>query len=210
VLEKILTGLGAVLLAAFPLFLVLRPARAIWRGDASRLPTLMHLDINARSYLAFLLWFVLFFGGFGLAGVGVLVMSLEHAVGVRIAMVGVVAMFAGLVLMPLKWFVSAYARPKFLVPPPYRDQPGGLAQAAERRRRRRAGLPPTDHVVEIVDLRPPDTYQPVLVAQCTEAECGWEEFPDDQAPGLIQVQQLRDLAATHTTRAAVEVHRTPG
>jgi hypothetical protein len=214
VFKSLLAGLFGVLTSAWLLSVTLRPARAIWRGEPHRLPTLPAITINARSYPAFLLWFVPFWTGFGLGGLCLIAATagVPAAVGTPAAVISGVFLLCGLLLLPLKWFVSAFAWPRFLVPPPYRDHPGGLAEARERRRRRRAGLPPTDHLVELVHLQPPPEVgiEPYLTASCTEPECGWTADPDSELIGISEEQQLRDMAAEHTTTVAAEVRRIVG
>jgi hypothetical protein len=207
-----LGGLVFVAVAGAMLFAGLHPAAAIWRGDANRVPHLGTISVNARSYLAFLLWFVPFFLGLGLVVAAAVAQTLGRSGSGVLAITGgagVVLMTVGVPLIGLHWFVSAFGRPKFLIPPPYRGQRGSFAEARERRRRRRAGLPPTDHLVEIHDVRPldPTDYERYLVAICTEPECGWLDFADPKLIGPTEEQQLRTKAAKHTTTVAADLHR---
>ena len=204
----VLVGVAIVAVAGWMLYRVLAPARAIWRGDARRVPSFSQITVNARSYLAFLLWFVPMFVGIALLGIMLIWISITGEVstaGRAIATTGVALVVVGLPLIVLRWVVSAFGRPRFLVPPPYRGQRAGLAEARERRRRKREGTPPTDHVVEILDVRPlpPDTsYEPYLMALCSEPGCDWMEFPDDKLIGAPEEDQLRRLAAEHSTTVA--------
>jgi hypothetical protein len=182
------------------------PARRIWRGDASAVPRLPHLSLNARSYVAFLVWVVpLFVGIFVMSG-AVLASTLveDEAALAPVGRVAIGLVWGGVGLVPLHWCVSAFAQPKFMIPPPYRSQAGGLAKARHRWRRRRAGLPPTDHVVEIHDVRPntPEHFEPYLMAVCTDPECDWEQYSDPKLIGISEEQHLRDRAARHTTAVA--------
>lgn len=80
-----------------------------------------------------------------------------------------------------------------------------------RRQHRRAGLPQTDHLVEIFQVRPEpgDDNEPFLVAICADDECGWMEFADDDVLDQSEEEQLRAKAARHTTNVAREVQRRP-
>jgi hypothetical protein len=87
------------------------------------------------------------------------------------------------------------------------------ADARERRRRKRDGLPQTDHLVEIIDWRPEeadDSWEPHLMAMCSDAGCGWEAFPDDKILGVSEEQQLRELATKYATTVAAEIRRPLG
>jgi hypothetical protein len=197
------------------LYTGLRPAVAIWRGDATKVPFLGGISVNARSYLAFLLWFVPVFGGMGLVGIAVVVGTLTSSTGpttVMPAYVGSALIFVGAPLIALHWFVSAFARPKALIPPPYRAQRGSIAEARERRRRRRVRRPPTDHLVEILDVRPlnAEDFEPYMIAMCSEPECDWFEFADAKLIGLPEEEQLRSKAAEHSTAIAPGLHRPLG
>jgi hypothetical protein len=208
----ILGGLFFVAATGGIVFAGLRPAAAIWRGDASRVPHLGGISVNARSYLAFLLWFVPCFLGPCLVAIVAVVATLIGSTNVVLSIVAVAGfalMAVGVPWLGLHWFVSAFARPKFLIPPPYRGQRGSIAERQERRRRRRAGLPPTEHLVEIHDVRPfdPAEYEPYLVAICAEPDCGWLEFADPKLIGPSEEGQLREKAAKHSTRVAADLQR---
>jgi hypothetical protein len=215
VLLGILVGLFFVAVAGGMLYAGLRPAAAIWRGDADRVPHLGQISVNARSYLAFLLWFVPCFLGLGLIGITAVAWSVggsRSAVPALPAYVVIVLMIACTPLIAMQWFVSAFARPKFMIPPPYRQQRGSFAEARERRRRRRSGLPPTDHLVEILDVRPlkAGDFEPYLIALCSEPECDWLEFADLKLIGPSEEEQLRTKAATHSTATAPCLQRPLG
>ncbi len=212
-LVEILGGLFLFAATGWMLFAGLRPAAAIWRGDAHRVPHIGGgISVNARSYLAFLLWFVPVFLGLGLVVTAATVLTVSGSSSrvLEIAgRTGIVLAVIGAPLIGLHWFVSAFARPKFLIPPPYRGQRGSIAERRQRRRRRRAGLPPTDHLVEIHDVRPfdPAEYEPYLIAICAEPDCGWLEFADPKLIGPSEEEQLRAKAAEHSTRVAADLQR---
>jgi hypothetical protein len=107
------------------------------------------------------------------------------------------------VLAPLNWLVHATNRPSMLVPPAYRDRPGSLRAARERRRRRRAGLPETDHPVEIirVDDGTPGR-SPFFVSICTDPDCRWSEVTDDEKQDPVEEARVRSSAAKHSTNVA--------
>jgi hypothetical protein len=117
---------------------------------------------------------------------------------------GLVVLLSVVVFVPLWILVNATNRPRFLVPPSRRDEPGWLAARRQRRARRRAGLPPTAHVVEVLDVRcPPEEqrpYEPYVIAVCSADDCGWlsnpvgrdAEHPDPEAA-------VREQAARHST-----------
>jgi hypothetical protein len=213
---RVLWGvLGGVFLAGISvgmLVVVLEPARDIWRGDAHRLPHLSEVPVNARSYLVLLLWSVPLMSALGLLGVavGANAVGVPLAIVKPIAIIGIAAACIGLPFIPLQWVVSAFGHPKFLIPPPYRDHPGGFARARERRRRKRAGVAPTDHVIEFLDIKPvPGTdLEPYLHAVCTDPECDWSAYADAKLIGITEEHQLREKAARHTTVTIINV-RTP-
>ena len=211
-LTGILVGLFFVAATGGMLFAGVRPAAAIWRGEANRVPHL-GISVNARSYLAFLLWFVPFVLGLGLVVIVAAAQTLTSSEVLPITGgAAVLLMVLAVPLMGLHWIVSAFARPKFLIPPPYRGQRGSIAESRERRRRRRSGLPPTDHLVEILDVRPfdPADYEPYLIAVCTDPDCGWLEFADPKLIGPTEEEQLREKAAKHSTSVAADLHRPLG
>jgi hypothetical protein len=215
VLRHVLAGLVLIGLSAAMLYKMFAPVRDIWHGNARRVPKLSQISVNARSYLAFLLWFTPVFSGLALLGltltIGIFFRSMTLVA--PLVVTGVILMLGGLPLIPLHWFVSAFSRPQFLIPPPYRSDPGGISQARERRRRRRSGEPPTDHLVEILDVRPSasdDGFEPYLMARCDDPDCDWMAFPDDKLIGVADEDQLRNKAARHTTKIASQVIRPLG
>jgi hypothetical protein len=108
-------------------------------------------------------------------------------------------------------FVVGAAGPGFGWVVEYRGQPGSFAAARRRRQRRRAGLPQTDHLVEIFQVRPEpgDDNEPFLMAICADDECGWMEVADDDVLDQSEEEQLSAKAARHTTNVARDVQRRP-
>jgi hypothetical protein len=208
---------GGIAVAGFAiavLFYYARPAREIWRGNTSRMPIDFAglVTVAPRTYPSALLCVGAAAGAFALGGIAV---ALDAITGARwpeslLGAAGLL-MVTNVVLVPLHWFVDATGRPKFLVPPPFRGEPGGFAAARGRRRRRRAGQPETDHLVEIFHVRPEsgDDYEPYLVAICADDGCNWMEFADDDVLVQSDEEQLRVKAARHTTNVAREVQRRP-
>lgn len=191
------------------LFYYLRPAGEIWRGNSSRMPPndfMLVVAVTPRTYPSALLCVGAVTVSFALGGIAV---ALGAMTGARwpehFFIPGVILLLINVVLVPLNWFVEVMNRPKFLVPPPYRDEPGSLAAARRRRQRRRAGLPQTDHLVEIFWVRPEPGDDPFLVAICADDECGWMEFADDDVLDQSEEEELRAKAARHTTNVAAEV-----
>lgn len=132
-------GLGVAALA-FILYRALAPFRRIWRGDASAADTVLtrYGRLAARNYLAYLLWVVPGVGGLLLLCTAVLLDPFGASPGVIDGVLGV-----GLRLFTMAWplalvhvFVHATNRPGFLVPPPFRDQPGAMARNRRRDRAR--------------------------------------------------------------------------
>jgi hypothetical protein len=173
----------------------------VWRGD-----TLLALpyansrgpEVNHRSFPAFT-------GFIGLLCLGMLLVFLANALDVAaLAVAGGVVVFLSLVFVPMWILVNATNRPRFLVPPTRRDEPGWWRAWRQRRERRNAGLAPTTHIVEVLDVRPPPEdrkpYEPYFMAVCTADDCGWlsdpvgrdAEHPDPEAA-------VREQAARHST-----------
>ncbi|WP_433064455.1 hypothetical protein [Dactylosporangium sp. CS-033363] len=126
---RLLVGAMMAVLGAWSVRHLLRPARAVWRGDPSGIR--VSPSVAPASYIAFLTWAVPLMAGVGLIGLAVLLIPLfGGAVGLpglallALAVPGVAAHIA----------VSAGNRPRFLVPPPYRDARGWLIALVTRRR----------------------------------------------------------------------------
>ena len=180
--------LGSVLVGAFLLaglfFVGLNLSRLphVWRGE--KLPSLPRQtwrgpEVNHRSFPVATFCLTLFVVGLTLlAGGGALRANGAVATGIMLVMA---ALF---VLFPLWVLVNAVNRPRLLVPPPLRREPGWWAQWRSRRRRRKAGRAPTEHPVEVLDVRPlpedaEDHFQPYLVAVCAQQDCDWQGDPVD-------------------------------
>lgn len=207
-------GIGVASIAIAVLFYYVRPAGQIWRGDTSQVPPFHYyvLEVSLRTYPTFLLCVGALTLGFTLGGIAVALGGITGAGWPKhLLLAGLIMLLASVVLLPLNWFVEATGWPKFLVPPPYRGQPGSFAAARRRRQRKRAGLPQTNHLVEIFQVRPEpgDDNEPYLVAICADGECGWMEFGDDDVLGPSEEEQLRAKAARHTTNVAREVQHRP-
>jgi hypothetical protein len=181
---------------------------AVWRGDKKAIATVRGVmaDVYARSYLVHLVRQTAAWGGAAALAVAVGAYPAWRGVGA----LGILLWLTYPPLLVLHWFVNATNRPRFLVPPPYRNEPGGVAEARRRARRKRAGQPPTDHEVEIVDVRPlpGDDLEPYLMAMCSTEGCDWMEFPEPGDPD--PVRSLRERARRHTTRPVEKVIRPLG
>jgi hypothetical protein len=181
---------------------------AVWRGDKRAIATIRGTwaDVYARSYVVHLARNFAACAGAALLCIAVGVSPAGRTVGV----IGILLWLCYVPLLLLHWFVNATNRPKFLVPPPYRDEQGGVALARLRRRRQKAGQAPTDHEVEILDVRPRpgDSYEPYLMAMCSADGCDWQEFPD--AKDVDEMQSLREKTRRHTSRPIEKVVRPIG
>jgi hypothetical protein len=192
---------GILGLAGFAAHTVVRLPK-VWRGETLRsLPYSNYLapEVNHRSFPVFTGFIAALGGGALLVWIGMLVDSRD------VTGVGGLAMVVGtIVFVPLWILVNAVNRPRFLVPPARRKDPGWWGERRSQRRRRKAGLAPTDHVVEILDVRPPaeerKPYEPYFVAVCGEDDCGWMSSPigrDESHPD--PEQSVRDEARTHSS-----------
>jgi hypothetical protein len=171
---------------------------AVWRGerlaslprDAWRGP-----EVNHRSFPAYVGFLVLVPGGLavllGAAALGWMVLGIVGAVA---------AMFGVLVAFPQWLSVNAVNRPRFLVPPAYRDERGWLTEWRARWRSGGTSVPNADHVVQLVDVRAPDgdDYPPYFVAICDHRDRGWSSDPlgPDNTPGAEA--RVRAQAAAHS------------
>ena len=205
-----MAGVALAVLVAY-----VRPAGRIWRGDTAQMPASAIgwvVAVTPRTYLSAVLCVGAVTVGFALGGVAVALGGITHSTWPGyLLLAGLVTLLANVVFVPLSRIVEATGRPKFLVPPPYRGRPGSLAAERDRRRRKRAGLAPTDHLVEIFEVRPEpdDDSETFLVAICADDECGWMQFADDDVLGQPEEERLRTKAAGHTTNVAREVQRRP-
>jgi hypothetical protein len=144
-LRDAFAGLVAAGPSGWLVYQALAPSRAIWRGDASRVPELVRIRPKARSYLAFLLWVVPVFSGTCLIGLALLATAILGQTDTILAFAtpAIPLVLGGLPFTLVYAFVSAFNRPRFLVPPAYRHQQGWVAQARRRRQHKRNGHPPT-------------------------------------------------------------------
>jgi hypothetical protein len=193
--------LGALGLASFAAFAVVRLPK-VWRGETlASLPwaSVRGPEVNHRSFPAFTGFIV----GIGAGAVLVWIGMLTDSRGLSTA--GGLAIVLGVVVfVPLWIVVNAVNRPRFLVPPTRRQDRGWWGEWRARRRRRRAGLAPTEHVVEILDVRPPpeerDPYEPYFLAVCGADDCGWVSAPIGRdAAHPDPEQSVRAEAATHSS-----------
>ena len=119
------------------LFYYVRPAREIWRGNTSRMPLLRLgwvVTVTPRTYPSALLYVGAVTVSFALGGIAVALGGITRARWPdHLFFAGVLMLLTNVVFVPLNWFVDATGRPKFLVPPPYRGQPGSFAAARRRR-----------------------------------------------------------------------------
>ena len=175
----------------------------VWRGDTLLTlpwPNSRGPEVNHRSFPAFTGFLVLLCVGMVLA-VPAGLWDVQ-ALGV----IAVLCLFLSLlVFVPLWILVNATSRPRFLVPPSRRDEPGWWASWRRRRERRRSGLPPTTHVVEVLDVRsPPEEqkpYEPYFVAVCSADDCGWLSDPVGRDPEHPDPEAtVREQAARHSTQ----------
>jgi hypothetical protein len=177
---------------------------AVWRGASfhRRFPG---LEVNRRSYLIFVVEIGFLGAGLTLGGIGLAVGN----EGLRrdASLAGVLL---ALSLVPVHLVVNAFNRPRLLVPPDLRDEPGWVGRRQQARRRRATGRPPTSHPVKLIEIRPlpdePDAFEPVFIASCTSDECLWEseEVPLDkpQAEAIA-----RRFAARHSDNVLPDIDR---
>ena len=216
--QDLIIGVCAVAGPAWLLYRAVAPFKAIWRGDTSRiysLPTRFGI-VQPRNYLAYLLWVVPAFGGLLVVGVTFILAGLSRGrtdlTDVLIAIGGGSLLAAG-PLMLVHVIVNAINRPRILVPPPYRDQIGAIAAGRNRRARRRAGQPPTDHLVEIFDVRPrpgQGDYERYLMAICSVDGCDWMADVDAARGQAAAEAELRQEARKHTSNVGANTVRPLG
>ena len=174
-----------------------RRARAVWRGEpASWLPmTFRGPEINRRNHAVFVVAITSFCAAAMLLLIG-------EDTGLRgLSYVGVALSPLLFVCLPIMTVITVFNRPRALVPPSLRDQPGSFRAGMKRRAARRAGLPETDHTVELHDVRPlaedPKPFPPYFIAICSNDECGWLSDPvDEDVPDAEQ--RVRRLAHEHS------------
>ena len=206
----VLRWLGAAALvpvwAAFVRSQVRRAAR-VWRGeDVTFLPmsSVKGPELNYRNYPTFAVVAVLFSGVAIIVSIGELLvgesgLKREMVFKVVVASVGLLS----LALVPVLSVITAFNRPRWLVPPSLRGDAGSWARSRASRARRRAALPATDHQVEILDVRPapddPKSHSPYFVAMCTFKECQWMSDVVNGEDRADAEQAVRHFAASHSS-----------
>jgi hypothetical protein len=145
----VLAGLFLFGVAVAVLRWAIAPARAIWRGAADRVPFLRDIQPTARTYFAFLLWFVPLNAGVALiALVGVVgsVMGDDREMLRPLFVTSVALVLGSLPLVLVHVSVSLVGRPRFLIAPPYRNEPPLLSRWLRRGGERRGpGSRPPPH-----------------------------------------------------------------
>jgi hypothetical protein len=139
VLKDLAVALIAVALPAGVLVAGLRPLPGVWRGEITWVDPPRFGPIPARTYPAFMLWVGAWFFGVFLMCVTALIAVVADAprgngIVLAPAMAGAFFILAAIPLILVHMCVALFARPRFLVPPPCRDQPGGIARLRQRRR----------------------------------------------------------------------------
>jgi hypothetical protein len=183
-----------------------RKVPAVWKGDADAMPSIPHqvpFAVHPRSFVTFTMVAFAFVGGFTLL-VSTPLVNWEFLDEPLSLWPGGILLIASVPLALLHLVVNAFNRPKWLVPPAFRDQPGSVFERRERRQRVGQGLPPTlhritiNHRMHVKAGRPESDWW----AECTEPECGWEvEAPDNTVdPG----RDLRRLAAGHSSEVVLD------
>lgn len=174
----------------------------VWRGKTVHSlpwPNARGPEVNHRSFPVFV-GFVVFVAG------GALLLLVSALTGAQaVGVVGVLfGMVSFIILVPLWILINAINRPRILVPPARRREPGWWAEWRASRRRRASGLPPTEHVVEVLDVRPPPDekrpYDPYFVAVCSADDCGWTSDPigrDEAHPD--PERSVREQARRHSS-----------
>jgi hypothetical protein len=152
---------GGAFTVGFAGFAGLQLARLprVWRGGTvSSLPWLNSHgpEVNHRSFPVFVGFVV------SLAACALVLFVSALVDAQAMGVIGVICAMVGVgVFVPLWILINAVNRPRVLVPPSRRRQPGWWAERRAGRARRASGLPPTEHVVEVLDVRPPpDEKQP--------------------------------------------------
>lgn len=221
-MNGVLFGVCPLFLAGRYLTILLRPLPRIWRGDDGARPHPHRREVvpaTGQTYLTFLLVVVPFHLGLAIAGLTALAhpdYGLPQLVGRPVAGLfccSVIGLVVHLVL-------GATGRPRWLMPPPYRGRP---TVRQDRIARCRAGIPPTDHPVRILEKYilldtggssmnnyrriqdvPEDAFLLDLDARCQEDGCAWHAMLDTTMTMDEQDAALRRLAAAHTTEVIAE------
>ena len=131
-LLQLAVGIGGSAACVSVLYRTLAPFGRIWHGDASAANTLPTHEgrVQARNYLAYLLWIVPGTAGLLLIFSMLFWGTLTHLSGKPplAAIIGIVVFGAAWPLALVHVFVNATGRPRFLVPPPFRHQPGEVTR----------------------------------------------------------------------------------
>jgi len=117
---------------------VIAPIGAIWRGETARVPRLVRLHPQARTYLPFSLWIGMLCAGMCVLCVCWLMDGLGITHGLSaVGRVGIGVMTASFPLMLVNVIVWAFNRPRLFVVPTYRNHPGAVGVIRARMRRGR-------------------------------------------------------------------------
>jgi hypothetical protein len=195
---------GGAFTVGFAGFAGLQLARLprVWRGGTvSSLPWLNSHgpEVNHRSFPVFVGFVV------SLAACALVLFVSALVDAQAMGVIGVICAMVGVgVFVPLWILINAVNRPRVLVPPSRRRQPGWWAERRAGRARRASGLPPTEHVVEVLDVRPPPDekppYDPYFMAVCSADDCGWSSDPigrDEAHPD--PERSVREQASRHSS-----------
>lgn len=199
--SEIVGGAAVLALVGFAGLQLARLPR-VWRGE--RLLTLpwpnFHgPEVNHRSFPVFTGFITLLSGGAALVWISII----SDTAGLGLAG-GLAIVFAVVALLPLWILINAVNRPRLFVAPARRAEPGWWGRWRARRRRQQSGLAPTEHVVEILDVRPPPgdrhPYDPYFVAVCSADDCDWTSAPigrDEAHPD--PERSVREEASSHSS-----------
>jgi hypothetical protein len=150
---RALVGLVLALVSSRLLYVVLSPARAIWRGDSSRVPNIPRVPPSPRTYLLYLLWFVPTMAATALIGVALMLSVFGDGLVVKVvARVAVNLMFSGLPFTLLHLFACVFNRPHLLITPAYRHEhgwAGAIWRLVRRRNRRPPAVPERSSVAAV-------------------------------------------------------------
>jgi hypothetical protein len=138
VVSRVIIGLALPPLMGWVLYRLLSPARAIWRGDASRVPIVPRMQPYVRTYVPYLLWMTPMLGGTGLIGLSMLLLTLfsDSWVGGVFGIPGIgLMLFVAPPFMIVHLFACLFNRPRFLITPICRHEHGWI-EAIWRRLRR--------------------------------------------------------------------------
>lgn len=195
-LRDALAFVGLALLARWQL----PRARAVWRGEpATWLPMQARgLEINRRNYAVCVAGILSMGAAFAFLLLGKDTgWDVPDAIGAALAVVFLLCFF------PTMSLITAFNRPRVLVPPGHRGAQGSLAADRAKRSARHAGRPETEHTIELHDVRAlaedPKPFKPYFVAICAEDGCTWlSDVLDEDAPDAEQ--RVRRQAMTHSAR----------